>query len=406
MNKLEVRLARNDADARSIGTLAEQRGTIFFEWDAAYLRDGIELSPFKLPRAPGLHEHRDPGFGPLPGLFDQSLPDGWGLLLMDRHFRREGVEPAAVSPLSRLAYLGTRTMGALTYHPCAAEPPPTDVDLFALGRNAEDVFAGQADEVLPELMRAGGSPGGARPKVLVGLRGDALVTGDGTLPVGYEPWMVKFAAKSDAAYAGPVEYAYSLMARAAGVSMPDTRLFEVGTGRNKRCFFGVRRFDRQGGRRLHVQSLANLLNADFRIPSLDYAQLMTVTSRLTGNHADVVAAFRQMVFNVAAHVRDDHGKNFAFFVDADDEWRLTPAYDLTFTEGPGGEHSTTVNGEGKQPTVEDCLAIAELAGIRRRDAAAVFDDVNAAVARWDELADQAGCPRAARRTVAENLGAL
>lgn len=406
MNKLEVRLARDDTDARAIGILAEQRGTVFFEWDAAYLRDAVELSPFKLPCVPGLHEHRDLGFGPVPGLFDQSLPDGWGLLLMDRHFRREGVDPATVSPLSRLAYLGRRTMGALTYHPCAAEPPAAEIDLFALGRNAEEVFAGEADEVLPQLMRAGGSPGGARPKVLVGLGGDALVTGDGVLPEGYAPWMVKFAAKSDAAYAGPVEYAYALMARAAGIAMPDTRLFEVGTGRNKRRYFGVERFDRRGARRFHVQSLASLLHANFRVPSLDYTQLMTVTARLTRNHADVVAAFRQMVFNVAGHVRDDHGKNFAFFVDADDEWRLTPAYDLTFTEGPGGEHSTTVNGEGRQPTLRDCLAVAETAGITRQDGQAVFEQVNAAIVRWDEFADEAGCPRPAKRKVAERIGPL
>lgn len=405
MKKLEVRLATAPGEERTVGTLAEQRGIVFFEYDEGFLRDGLELSPFKLPRAPGLFEHRDQSFGPLPGLFDQSLPDGWGLLLMDRHFRRAQLDPGALSPLDRLAYLGRRTMGALTYHPSAEPDLPESIDLGELGLHAEAVFEGRAEDVLPALIRAGGSPGGARPKVLVGVRGDELVSGETTLAPDFEPWLVKFAAKNDVESAGPIEYAYALMAEAAGVPMPETRLFEVEGQGAARRYFGVRRFDRAPGGRVHVQSLGCLLHSDFRIPNLDYSQLLKVTALLTQNHEDVIAAFRQMVFNVAAHIRDDHAKNFSFFI-KDDVWRLTPAYDLTFTHGPGGEHTMTVDGEGREPSAEHCLRIAQLAGIGPRVARTIFEQVNEAVVGWGRFAEQAHCPESAADAVAGKLRRL
>ena len=285
-------------------------------------------------------------FGPLPGLIDDSLPDGWGLLLMDRLFRRRGQNPAVISPLERLSDLGTSTMGALAYHPPTHEPRDQQlIDLHEIGKNAQQIYSGQAVEVLPQLMRAGGSPGGARPKILVGLKGDQILTGEDDLPDGFEHWMVKFAAKADVRDAGPMEQAYARMAHAAGIDMPPTRLFKV--GRNT-CYFGVRRFDRgPSNSRLHVHTFGNLIHANFRIPSTDYADLMKVTSALTRNHQDVRQVFRRMVFNIAAHNRDDHAKNFAFIMNPRGEWSLSPAYDLGFAPGPGGEHTMTVLGEGR-----------------------------------------------------------
>jgi len=401
MRRLEVRLTRGPNAEQTVGELAESGGTIYFEWYPGFLDLGLDLAPFKLPRKPGLYEHRDREFGPLPGLFEESLPDGWGRLLMDRHFRSQGLDLAKVSPLDRLAYLGSRTMGALTYHPpdqIHATSP--EIDLFELGRNAERVFAGSSEELLPQLLRAGGSPGGARPKILVGVRGDELRSGEAELSDGFEHWIVKFSAKSDAAHAGPVERAYALMAGAAGVGMPETRLFEAKKGRSLRRYFGVRRFDRGlAGRRFHVQTFANLVHANFRIPGSDYLDLLKVTRILTRNHADVIRAYRQMVFNVAAHVRDDHAKNFAFLIDEHDEWRLTPAYDLTDSPGPGGEHTMTLAGEGPMPTAEHCLEVARRSGITTTAATEVIDKVDAAIARWPEFADQAFCPRGEARRI-------
>lgn len=395
MKKLTVKLTRSTDDAITVGTLAEQNRRIYFEFDPAFLDTGLNLSPFKLPLQPGLIEHVDLAFGPLPGVFDDSLPDGWGLLLMDRHFRKQRLDPATLSPIDRLIYLGTRTMGALTYHPpLKMERDDRLIDLFELGRNAAEVLAGDVAEVLPQLMRAGGSPGGARPKVLVGIHGDQIISGEDNLHEGFEHWIVKFAAKVDVRDAGPMEYAYALMAKAAGIVLPEFRLLEVRHGRSSRHYFGVKRFDRMpGNARIHTHTFAGLIHANFRIPSTDYGDLLKVTRALTRNHSDVLRTFRQMVFNVAAHNRDDHAKNFTFMLNSDDEWSLTPAYDLIFSSGPGGEHTMTVLGEGRQPTTSHCMKLAEQAGIKPREASAIIEAVNAAVARWPDFADQAGCTR-------------
>lgn len=408
MKKLEVRWARSADESSPVGVLAEDRHRIYFEYAAAALEGGVSLSPFKLALQPGLIEHSDRGFGPLPGLFDDSLPDGWGLLLMDRHFRRRGIDPHALSPLDRLAYIGLRTMGALTYHPPHdSEVDRSKLDLHLLGRNAEEVLAGEAAEVLPALMRAGGSPHGARPKVLVGVGDDHLISGECNLPDGFEHWMIKFAARADARDAGPIERAYALMAEAAGITMPETRLFEAKVGRDLKRYFGVRRFDREiGGLRVHVHTFANLIHSNFRIPSTDYADLLSVTRGLTQDHADVLRAFRQMAFNIAAHNRDDHGKNFSFLLSHDGEWALTPAYDLTFSAGPGGEHTMTVAGEGRRPTRTHCLSLAEAAGMNRREADEIIESVNEAIATWPRFADQACCSKRATREVSAALTVL
>ena len=413
MNELDVRLACGPAagpeSPRPVGRLAWRDGRSYFEYDPAFLEDPLPLSPFKLPVRPGLIEHRDHAFGPLPGVFDDSLPDGWGLLLMDRELQQRGVDPRTLNPLDRLHHLGRRTMGALTYHPPAdvRSNDPSDLHLAELAANAADVQAGDAAELLPQLARAGGSPGGARPKVLVGVHGDRLVSGDDTLPPDHTPWLVKFRGNGDDLHTGRIEYACSLMARAAGIPMPDTRLFPARIGRRTEHFFGVARFDRGPlGERRHMHTLANLIHANFRVPSLDYTDLLKVTSTLTRHHADVVAAFRQMVFNVAINNRDDHAKNFAFVLAPNDPnagWRLTPAYDIVPAPGPGGEHSTTVAGEGHSPNRDHCHRVAEAAGVRVAEADAAIDAVNTAVRNWPAYADDAGCPAAVSRRVAAEL---
>lgn len=404
--RLEVRLRSTPDEEIPVGLLAEHEQRVYFEYDPAWLERGRELSPLKLKARPGLIEHTERDFGPLPGLFDDSLPDGWGLLLMDRHFRRRGVEPAEVSALDRLAYLGTETMGALTYHPPAEreEVDPFLFELHELAREAQAVYAGEAAEILPQLLRAGGSPGGARPKVLVGYdpQTDRGISGEADLPEGFEHWMVKFAAREESDFAGPVEYAYAEMAAAAGVDLPPTRLFETAEGER---FFGVRRFDRaEGNRRFHVHTFGNLIHANFRLPCCDYSQLFRATSILTRDHRDTLRLFRRMAFNVLAHNRDDHAKNFAYRLDLESgEWSLTPAYDLTFATGPGGEHTTTVLGEGRAPQPERLLALGEQHGVGRREGGAILDEVAAAVARWKEFAEEAGVPTRRRDEIAARL---
>ncbi len=391
MKKLEVRLVSEPGVERVVGQLAEIEAgrRIVFEYDPAFLRDARWLSPFKLPPEPGLQEHRDLAFGPIFGLFDDSLPDGWGLLLMDRFFQHRGSALAEVSVLDRLAFLGTRTMGALTYHP-PAEPAGRDarlLDLYEMAQASEQVLRGASEQVLPELLRAGGSPGGARPKVLVGIRGDEMLSGEADLPAGFAHWIVKFHAREDPPDTGAVELAYATMARDAGIDIPQSRLFETA---HRQRFFGVERFDREGNRRSHVHTFGNLIHVDFRVPSCDYRQLFEVTRILTRNHREVLECYRRMVFNVLTHNRDDHAKNFAFRLKHDGEWQLAPAYDLVFSPGPGGEHSMTVAGEGRGPASSDMRRLAESAGIAPRDADNILDEVASAAARWRAHARRAG----------------
>ena len=334
---------------------------------------------------------------------------GVTLVLMDRFFRQRGRALAEVSVLDRLAYLGTRTMGALTYHPPSdpADSPPEWLDLDAMARASRAVLQGREKEVLPQLLRAGGSPAGARPKVLVGVRGDELVSGEDDLPPGYGAWIVKFRSGQDDADAGPSELAYALMAKEAGLTVPPARLFATARGER---FFGAERFDRLGNHRFHVHTFGNLIHADFRIPSCDYGQLLEVTRVLTRNHRDVLECYRRMVFNVLAHNRDDHVKNFAFRMTDGGEWELAPAYDLVFAPGPGGEHTMTVAGEGRAPARSHLLHLTPAAEISRREAEAILEEVASAVSGWRRHARAAGVgPRTAKAVEAairEGLGRL
>ena len=385
MKKLEVRFTRAPFDERVIGTLAQQDHHVYFEYHPDFLARPLWLSPFKLPPEPGLKEHRERDFGPLFGLFDDSLPDGWGLLLMDRFFRRQGSMFAEVSALDRLAFLGTRTMGALTYHPPSdpRDASPAAIDLHTLARASREVLQGRAADVLPELLRAGGSPGGARPKVLVGVKagGDEILSGEDDLPPDYTHWLVKFHGRGDPTEMGAIELAYARMAGDSGIVMPPTQLFEISTGER---FFGVERFDRHGNRRFHVHTFGNLIHADFRVPSCDYHQLLEVTRVLTRNHCDVLQCFRRMVFNVATHNRDDHVKNFAFRLNDADEWELAPAYDLVFAEGPGGEHTMSLAGEGRSPRRRHLSELARDASISEGEVDDICSQVDEAVRKWPD----------------------
>ena len=215
-----------------------------------------------------------------------------------------------------------------------------------------------------------------------------IVSGEDRLPPGHEPWIVKFAAREDGEDAGAVEQVYATMAREAGIAVPETRLFETAQGDR---FFGARRFDREGDRRRHVHTFAGMIHADYRIPSVDYADLLKVVRALTRDHQQLVEAVRRVAFNVSSHNRDDHTKNISFVLDDENgEWTLAPAYDLTFAYGPGGEHSMTLHGEGRRPTADHVRALAKSVGLATHEVEDVLERVRAAVARWDERAADAG----------------
>ncbi len=389
MKRLKVFLCFAEDSEIQVGELALKEHRIYFQYDSDFLKTSLWLSPYKLPLSSDLYEHRDVDFGHVFGLFDDSLPDGWGLMLMDRYLRARGYSVEQLSVLDRLSFLGSNTMGALTYKPVleldAVNTAP--FDLYNLHIQSQQIMMGKTQTVLTELMKAGGSPGGARPKVLVGLCKDKLISGEGNLPGNFEHWIVKFNGLNDYPDSGSVEYGYSLMAKDCGINMPETRLFNTEQGS---VFFGVKRFDRDSNKRVHTHTFGNLIHSNFRIPSCDYEMFFRVINDLTKNHMDLIRGFRQMVFNIVTNNRDDHVKNFSFTMNQKGEWSLSPAYDLTFSTGPGGEHSMTVDGEGRSPSMANIYHLGEKSGIKKKDIILIIDQVIQVAANWPKYAETAG----------------
>lgn len=281
-------------------------------------------------------------------------------------------------------------MGALTFHPAEGGPrnEALELSLQKIEAEAQRVFEGRVSEVLPALALAGGSPGGARPKVVVGLGpNDDLVAGANDVPAGFDHWLIKFASKQDQHDAGPLEAAYAELADKAGIDMPPTRLFALD---RKRRAFGVRRFDRIGNHRVHVHTIAGLLHADYRAPSLDYKDILAATFALTRDRQQSLEAFRRAAFNVLACNRDDHARNFAFLMDERGEWRISPAFDLTFSSGPGGYHTTSIMGEPLEPRRAHLLDLAKAAGISAQLAERALNKVERAVRTFAATAKDAG----------------
>ena len=330
---------------------APRRGT-YFAYDEQWLATGFNLSPLNMTFDSLPQTAPDPHlFGGLMGAFADSLPDGWGMLLMDRFFLRElGIERRAITALDRLAYMGNRAMGALEYRPVLekTEVDPA-LDLQCLYRAALDVYEGDTETTLDALRLAGGSPAGARPKVVVALSRDKrhCASPFKTLAEGHEHWLVKFRAPEEHRDTGAIEYAYAQMARRAGVEMAEPALLCVQTERGVERFFAAKRFDRDGERKIHMLTACGILYADHRVPSLDYGDLLRATWAITGHAGEVEKMARLMVFNALAHNHDDHSKNFAYLFDQG-RWMLSPGYDLTFARvrGMADEHTTAFAGAG------------------------------------------------------------
>ena len=354
---------------RKVGTLAMADTCAAFEYDAAWLQDGFAISPLSLPLRAGVFIPSYLPFEGVFGVFSDSLPDGWGRLLLDRLLRSKGEDPALLDPLQRLAVVGSGGMGALEYRPSLQLEEASVVrDYDRLARECSKILNDEFSDDLDRLFHMGGSSGGARPKVLVDIDG--------------EPWIVKFRSSSDPVNVGKMEYDYAVCAKSCGIEMPEVRLLH-----SEECpgYFAVKRFDRVGcgsggSARLHVASASALLETTHRIPNLDYAQLMKLTTLVTGSYAELEKLYRLMCFNVFAHNRDDHSKNFAFLFDGQaGSWRFSPAFDLTYSNSIGGQHATTVDGNGSNPGVDDLLRVARAADIPSSWAYATAERIHAVV---------------------------
>ena len=358
----------------------------------------------------------------LPGLLADALPDKFGNSIIDAWLARNGRDSASFSPVERLCYTGKRAMGALEFSPSIIdsydESVPVEVsELVGLAqqvmheRNTLEVSIGQSEQenadAIMDILRVGTSAGGARPKAVIAMDKDGnVMSGQTRVPENYQYWILKFDGVTDLELGEPrgygrIEYAYYLMAQAAGIEMGESRLLEE----NGRAHFMTRRFDRIGGRKLHMQTLCGIAHYDFNMAgAYSYEQAFTVMRRLRLSKAEATEQYRRMVFNVLARNQDDHTKNIAFLMAPDGKWKLSPAYDVIYSHNPAGQwtnqHQMSLNGKRDNFSLDDLIAVADSISLTRTDK--VINQVSAAVERWPEFARAAGVNEKAIQEISAN----
>ncbi len=404
---------------RTIGAVSidDGRDVAAFQYDAEFARSGIELSPLTMPLSERVYAF--PAlprvtFHGLPGLLADSLPDRFGNALIDAWLATQGRTSAGFNAVERLCYTGTRGMGALEYAPVLGPKPrkAKKIEIDALVRLAGEVLTHRGDlqghfheagkaQALRDILQVGTSAGGARAKAVIAwnratdeVRSGQIAAGDG-----FDYWLLKFdgvAGNKDKELEDPkgygtIEYAYHLMAKAAGITMTECRLLEE----NGRRHFMTKRFDRlPGGEKLHMQSLCALAHFDFnQAGAYAYEQALLAIRQLKLPMVAVEEQFRRLVFNIVARNQDDHVKNIAFLMNKQGEWSLAPAFDVTYSYNPAGSwtatHQMTLNGKREGFTQDDFATCAKSALMKRGRAETIIDQVLAAVKRWPEFSAQA-----------------
>ena len=362
---------------KKVGTLALMKNNIVaFEYDSNWITNGFSISPFSLPLKKQVFIPRIDPFDGLYGVFSDSLPDGWGRLLVDRMLNSQNINPREISQIDRLAIVGETGMGALSYKPeyNLLEDKDYQEDYDNLALSCKKILNTEHSADLDKLFKLGGSSGGARPKILT--------------KIDNEDWIIKFPSSLDDSNIGKLEYLYSVCAKKCKIDIPETKLFpsKISSG-----YFGIKRFDRKklstgAIRKLHMISVSGLLETSHRIPNLDYNDLMQLTLNLTKSFEEVEKLFRLMCFNVFSHNRDDHSKNFSFIYNEDlNKWELSPAYDLTYSYSINGEHATTINGNGVNPSLNDILKVAEKIGLDKKKAEKIAIEIRETVRKDLEI---------------------
>jgi serine/threonine-protein kinase HipA len=393
---------------RDVGAVAEgPNGRVVFEYDEDFRASGLEISPLHLPlslRGPREFPEllRQQAFAGLPGVLADALPDAFGNAIIKRYFEELGTPDKALSPVQRLLYLGKRAMGALEFHPSLDVPPNHVIEealqIAKLVEEARRAIGGDTQVAIPEMMQVGASAGGARAKALIlwNRHENRVRSAFATPAQNDEQWLIKFDGVTEGTGGplvredlrpgpfGRIEYAYSKMAKAAGIEMAETHLL------HERHFahFMTKRFDRTSSDRLHMHSLGGLQHVDYNMRGLlSYEDYFRSIRALGMNQPDVDQAFRRMVFNVAAANQDDHVKNLAFLMTRDGTWHLAPAFDMTFARGNAWTitHQMTVNGKDDAITREDLLAVGARMDVAK-NGADIISDVNAALTLWESEA--------------------
>ena len=412
---------------RRIGAVSwdETRALGVFQYDPAFVNAGIEVAPLTMPARETPYEfpalNRE-SFRGLPGMLADALPDRFGNRLIDAWLAETNRSPEAFDPVDRLCYIGRRGIGALEFEPALRRRTRANtlevarlVDLANRVLDERASLAGRFDgkhdaEALEDLLSVGTSAGGARAKAVLAWNPNTGEFRSGQLDAepGFEHWLLKFDGVSDnrdkeladpEGY-GRIEYAYALMARAAGITMSECRLHHEAD----RSHFMTKRFDRDGtGRKIHMQSLGAMRHFDFNDPSAySYEQAVMTIRDLGLGMVAVEEQFRRAVFNVIGRNQDDHVKNISFLMDRRGNWSLSPAYDVTYAWNPGGtwtrDHQMSLAGRRSGFELDDVLQFAASIGMKKRRALEILDEIGASVRDWERHAEAAGvAPRDAAR---------
>ena len=413
---MDIRTVKVKLWGTTIGYLHRQdNGLIGFQYDENFIPSGIELAPLKMPLSnttysfPTLAEETFKG---LPGMLADSLPDKFGNIVINRYLTSQGRPEDSLTVLEKLCYTGKRGMGALEYEPSAdIVDVNAEVNIDALTKLAADILSEREkvdikydDNMIAQLMQGSSSVGGARAKTLIALNPDTNVVRSGQIDAGegFEYWLLKFDGidnnkdkdkQADNKEYTKIEYAYYLMAKAAGIKMSECRLYKE----NGRSHFMTKRFDRKGvkGEKMHMQSLCAIAHMDFNSPRMySYEDAFNVMRQLKLPHNDFVQLYKRMLFNEFAKNFDDHTKNIAFLMDKKGVWRLAPAYDMTFSYNKTSHwvqaHQMLINGKADEITEDDLIKVAEIAGIKTLDAKKHIHHVKNVVSQWSDFAEQSG----------------
>ena len=407
---------------RDIGAVGwdENAAIANFEYDPEFRESSIEIAPLTLPLSDQIYSFpalaRETFHG-LPGLLADSLPDDFGNALINAWLAREGRSPESFNPVERLCYTGVRGMGALEFVPATG---PTagkseQIDINALVELASRILTQRnklRETFLPEdrssalqnILRVGTSAGGARAKAIIAWNPETNEVRSGQVDAGegFSYWLLKFDGVSgnkdkeleDPAGYGLIEYAYAKMARAAGITMMESRLLQE----NGRSHFMTERFDRtESGAKMHMQSLGAMEHFDYRrAGAYSYEQALRTIRRLGLPMESIEEQFRRMAFNIVGRNQDDHVKNIAFLMNRAGKWSLSPAFDITYSYNPSGAwtstHQMSLNGKRDGFTLEDFRACAATASMKRGRAEEILREVQDSVLKWNEFAREAGVP--------------
>lgn len=368
-----------------IGEMVLDNNQVFFKYNPDFLASDLQISPFKLKSSNEVLLPTEKHFDGLFGVFSDSIPDGWGKLLLDRKLTSQGININQITALDRLSYLDDNSLGAISYEPEFQNKlhVSKDLNLDLIFREIDNVYNNISIDELEELFLLGGSSGGARPKIHVGFNPETnqIIYNQSILPNGFEHWIIKFPATNDLQDIALVEYIYNQMARNAGIEVSDFKLFKTKKGK---YFFASKRFDRIGNKKLHLHSVAGLLHDNFRLSTLDYGHIMDCGFKLENDIQVYERILRLATFNLLAHNKDDHSKNFSFLMGKNGNWKFAPAYDLTFSNSSFGHHSTSFSGENKNPSLKNLEQLAHHFDVK--NPRLIFDEVSSALNDFIKIA--------------------